>query len=415
MIEWCRAHGLWVVLDLHGAPGGQTGTNIDDSPRGLPDLFLVGGAFRDLTVILWQQLARRYRDEAVVAGYDLLNEPLPNEYADRFAPDLVALYRELTAAIRAEDPDHLIIYEGTRWSTDWSIFTEVWDPNSMLQFHKYWSPPDRPSIAPFIEIGERLGLPIYMGEGGENNLDWLQTAFQLYEDCGISWNLWPWKKLDTITSPRSIRPPAGWEAIRAYAEGRGPRPADGVIATALTDLLEGIRLGRTDDRTEVLNAVLRRVPLHLPASGFGFGGRGVAYATGRAVPMVDFRSDDQVTIRLASNQTGAAPRFDHNDGRTRGPGQRLEVVLEAGDWVSYEVTIVEPSRICVRVESAWPRMMSGEAPTISIGSMRLPESVVRGGVEASSIAPTPAGQHSIRVTARALATVIDSVEVGLAT
>ena len=30
-IDWCREAGLWVVLDLHGAPGGQTGTNIDDS------------------------------------------------------------------------------------------------------------------------------------------------------------------------------------------------------------------------------------------------------------------------------------------------------------------------------------------------------------------------------------------------
>jgi len=413
LIEWCRTHGLWVVLDLHGAPGGQTGTNIDDSPRGLPDLFLESGAYRDLTITLWRQLARRYRDEPVVAGYDLLNEPIPNEYADRFAPELVALYRDLTAAIRVEDPNHLIIYEGTRWSTDWSIFTEAWDPNSMLQFHKYWSPPDRPSIARFIETGERLGLPIYMGEGGENNLDWLQTAFQLYEDCGISWNFWPWKKIDTITSPRSVRPPPGWEAIRAYAEQRGLRPADDVSRSALTDLLEGIRLERTDDRAEVLNAILRRVPLRLPASGFGFGGRGVAYDTGPAHPMTGFRSDDLVTIRRASDPSGAVPRFDHTDGRTRGPDERLEVVLEAGDWVCYEITIVGPSRIRVRVESSWPEMIPGQAPIICIGSMRLPESVVRGGVEASSTVPLPAGRHAIKVLARAVETVIDSIEVGL--
>lgn len=413
LIEWCRVHGLWVVLDLHGAPGGQTGTNIDDSPRGLPDLFLLGGAYRDLTITLWRQLARRYRDEPVVAGYDLLNEPLPNEYADRFAPELVALYRELTAAIRAEDPNHLIIYEGTRWSTDWSIFTEVWDPNSMLQFHKYWSPPDRPSIARFIEAGERLGLPIYMGEGGENNLDWLQTAFQLYDDSGISWNLWPWKKIDTITSPRSVRPPAGWAAIRAYAEGRGSRPADAVITSALTGLLENVRLEHTDDRTGVLNAVLRRVPLRLPASGFGFGGRGVAYDTGRADPMVAFRSDDGVTIRLVSGKADAGPRFDHTDGQSRGPDERLEVVLDAGDWIRYEVELRVAGRIRVRVESGWPAMAPREAPIICIGSVRLPESVVHGGVEATSSGPTPAGQHSIKVTARTLETVIDSIEVGL--
>ena len=52
-----------------------------------------------------------------------------------------------------------------------------------------------------------------MGEGGENYVDWLHTAFQLYEQCGISWNFWTWKKIDTLTSPCSVNPPAGWDGI----------------------------------------------------------------------------------------------------------------------------------------------------------------------------------------------------------
>ena len=31
VIKWCKAEGLYVILDMHGAPGGQTGDNIDDS------------------------------------------------------------------------------------------------------------------------------------------------------------------------------------------------------------------------------------------------------------------------------------------------------------------------------------------------------------------------------------------------
>ena len=209
-IDWCRDESMWVVLDLHGAPGGQTGTNIDDSPNEVPELF-DSPHWWGLTVRLWTALARRYRDEPVVAGYDLLNEPLPNEYQHRYADDLVALYRELTAAIREVDPDHLLIYEGMHWANNWTIFTERWDDNSMLQFHKYWSPPDRPSIQRFIDIGSRLGLPIYMGEGGENNPDWIHTAFRLFDDLEISWNFWPWKKIDTRTSPCSIVPPPGWD------------------------------------------------------------------------------------------------------------------------------------------------------------------------------------------------------------
>jgi len=117
LIEWCRHHDLWVVLDLHGAPGGQTGTKIDDSPNGAPELF-TDDRYRALTVKLWRAIARRYRDEPAVAAYDLLNEPLPNEYQHRYADRLRDLYVELTAAIREIDRNHVITYEGTHWSTN---------------------------------------------------------------------------------------------------------------------------------------------------------------------------------------------------------------------------------------------------------------------------------------------------------
>ncbi len=89
-----------------------------------------------------------------------------------------------------------------------------------LQFHKYWSPPDTATIPKFLDARDRLGLPIYMGEGGENNLEWLYTAWRLYETHGIGWNFWPWKKIDTRTSPASITPPAGWAAVVEHVAGR---------------------------------------------------------------------------------------------------------------------------------------------------------------------------------------------------
>src|SRR5262249_12225313 len=148
------------------------------------------------------------------------------------------------AQIREIDPHHLIIYEGSHWATNWSIFTEVWDANSMLQFHKYWSAPDRPTIQTFIDIGERLALPIYMGEGGENNLDWLQTAFQLYEDHGIGWNFWTWKKIETLTSPCSVVAPPGWSTIVDYAAGKVDRPTGEAAWRTLVQLLDNFDLSR---------------------------------------------------------------------------------------------------------------------------------------------------------------------------
>ncbi|MEO3867391.1 cellulase family glycosylhydrolase [Nonomuraea sp. B12E4] len=263
LLRWCAAHGLRVLLDLHGAPGGQTGTNIDDSPNGKPELFM-DERNRRLTIHLWEEIARRYQDDPVVLGYDLLNEPLPNQWQHVYSAELVALYRDLTAAIRAIDPNHLIVYEGSHWATNWSIFTDVLDPNSALQFHRYWCPPDRSGIQEYLDARDRLGLPIYMGEGGENTPEWVYTAHRLYEQYGIGWNFWPWKKLDTLTSPVSAGPPEGWELIADPHAAVEPGRAWAI----LEEFLDAIALDACEWRPEIVNAMFGRAPLRIPAWGF---------------------------------------------------------------------------------------------------------------------------------------------------
>lgn len=324
LVAWCRTHGLTVVLDLHGAPGGQTGTEIDDSPHGRPELF-TDDRYRALTVALWTMLAEHFRDEPAVAGYDLLNEPLPGEHRDRHAADLVQLYRDLTTAIRRVDPHHVIIYEGTHWATDVAIFTEVWDPNSMIEFHKYWSPSDRASIADFLAVRERLGLPLYMGEGGENNPAWLHRTFQLLTRHGIAWNLWPWKKLDTETSPYSVDPPERWPEVVAWAAGRGPRPSPDEAWATLQELLERMRLTHCRRRPDVINAVLGRAPLRIPAAGLTASGGAAA-------------------VELPE---GIEPDHSYHRGD---PGPPYEVRLGATGWVSYEVDLTADAVVEVTLE-----------------------------------------------------------------
>lgn len=343
LISWCRTHRLWVLLDLHGAPGGQTGTNIDDSPHGRPELF-EDPDYRRQTVELWTTIALRYRDDRTVCGYDLLNEPLPGEYQHIYADRLAEVYRELTAAIRSVDPNHLITFEGSNWATNWAIFDDVWDPNSMLQFHKYWSPPDSPSIAEYLDKGRTLGLPIYMGEGGENTLEWIQTCFQLYDDLGVSWNFWPWKKMDTLTSPCSIDRPVGWSDIVDWVATTRSRPSPDAAWSTLTDLLVKMRIENCSYRADVVNAMLRRAPLRLPATGFTFRGHGVSYKTSQASPVSWFRRDDQVTISRADGEQ-TEPSWQYDSRRPETP--EFVVTLNRGDWLTYEVSSPDPVAVDV--------------------------------------------------------------------
>ena len=72
VVGWAAASGLYVIPDLHAAPGGQTGINHDDGP-GYPLMFYVPRD-RDLTVKLWRAIAARYAGTPTILGYDILNE-----------------------------------------------------------------------------------------------------------------------------------------------------------------------------------------------------------------------------------------------------------------------------------------------------------------------------------------------------
>ena len=343
LIGWCRAHHLWVLLDLHGAPGGQTGTNIDDSPQNLPELFMER-RYRDLTLRLWRDVATRYASETVVLGYDLLNEPLPNEWQHTYADDLAELYRDLTREIRAIDPDHLIVYEGAHWATNWDIFTEVWDENSMLQFHKYWSSPDTQSIAKFLEARDRLGLPIYMGEGGENTLEWIYAAFRLYEAHDIGWNFWPWKKIGTRTSPTSIVPPTGWGLVVASIDDPGAITA--VAASGIFDeLLEAMKIENCTWQPQVVAALLAERPTVIPAWGLGYRGAGTSYSVVGARGIPGIRSDEAVGLTWARPGDHPLNPFEQSNGRDYTPGEELVATLAAGDWLEFEAARIGAVRV----------------------------------------------------------------------
>jgi aryl-phospho-beta-D-glucosidase BglC (GH1 family) len=248
-IAWCREEKLYVILDLHGAPGGQTGANIDDS-RGRPLLF-DDPAAQQLTIDLWKALAARYRDETWVLGYDLLNEPIA-DYHDtkRLNPLLGEFYRRLVPAIRAVDPHHVIFLGGAQWNTQFDMIAEPFAPNLAYAFHMYWEKPDDKVIAPYLALREKTNLPLWLAESGENSDEWVGQFRTTLEAHQIGWCFWPYKKMDATRGVSSFARPDDWAAIVKYAENPGREdfeelrkavPPLDVARRALAQLLENIR------------------------------------------------------------------------------------------------------------------------------------------------------------------------------
>jgi hypothetical protein len=212
LVAWCRESGLRVIIDLHAAPGGQTGVNHDDG-TGFPLTFYVP-RYRRLTVELWRALAAHYRDEPTILGYDLLNEPIsPYSDEDYLNPRLEPLYREIVAAIRSVDTNHVVLLAGAQWSTSFAVFSRPFDANAVYTYHKFWATPTRDSLQSYLNFSNRWNVPLLIGETGELTDNWNESFRRLHDQFGIGWCFWPYKNLDSDTTVVSIQKPAGWDLI----------------------------------------------------------------------------------------------------------------------------------------------------------------------------------------------------------
>jgi alpha-L-rhamnosidase len=327
LVTWCKAHSIYVIIDLHGAPGGQTGMNIDDSANNQPELFMET-KYQDQLVALWQAIARRYKDEPTIAGYDLLNEPLPEGTgaAKKHKAQLEPLYKRVTKAIREIDAKHMILLEGADWAGDWSVFSEPFDKNLVYQFHYYcWgNPPVLTSIQRYLDYQNRFNVPVWVGEIGEmdNTVSWATT--ESLEANNIGWSYWPWKKMDTRNTPCSIKLPAQWAAIVAYSRG-GEKPSREIARQAFDELLVNIRLENCVFFPDVVNAMLRRVPAKIEGENYGQAGLNQSYFVHDTNRLSKFYRQSE-PVAVTSRATIISKQTDQN------------ITLNAQEWTAYSIT-----------------------------------------------------------------------------
>jgi endoglucanase len=191
LLKWCSQNQMYLILDLHAAPGGQGhDANISDYDATKPSLW-ESSENRRKTTALWRKLAERYADEPWIGGYDLINEPnwdLPNGTLLR------STYIGITNAIREVDNNHIIIIEGNWFANDYTGLMPVWDDNMVLSFHKYWNYNTLESINWMISLRNTHNVPIWLGETGENSNVWFTSLIALCESKKIGWSWWPVKK-----------------------------------------------------------------------------------------------------------------------------------------------------------------------------------------------------------------------------
>ena len=171
LLEMAARAGLFAVITFRTGPGRSEfwafwGEDTDSDPEGGwfdPSYYnnRVWGdrAAQDAWVEMWRYTARRYRDNPIVVGYDLmcepnsnevgsypLGEPLdiwdPGEFHRRFGGTLYdwnQLYPRIVAAIREVDPMTPVLIGGNGYSAvEWLPYLRVLeDPRVVYTVHQY--------------------------------------------------------------------------------------------------------------------------------------------------------------------------------------------------------------------------------------------------------------------------------------
>jgi hypothetical protein len=246
LISWCREAGLYLILDMHDAPGGQTGDNIDDS-YGYPWLY-ESEAAQQKFIDVWVKIAAYYRNEPVILGYEFVNEPIaPYFNTDELNKELEPLYRRVLAEVRKVDTNHIVLLGGSQWNSNFKpLSTDAsFDDNLMYTCHRYGGEASAEAIQGYIDFRNQTNRPMYMGEIGHNTNEWMAAFCRAMEDNNIGWTFWPYKKM-AGSSFVTVNNPENWEAIidfvesprSTYREIREARPDQALARKALTDFVE---------------------------------------------------------------------------------------------------------------------------------------------------------------------------------
>ena len=397
LLAWCKANKMYLILDLHAAPGGQgNDLNISDRNPDKPS-FWESEANRTKTIALWRKLAERYADEEWIGGYDVLNETNwgfedstdIRGTAERTNAPLRQFLVNVTNAIREVDTNHIIFLEGNGFANNYNGIFPKWDDNLVLSFHKYGNPNVQEAIQRFIDLRDEHNIPLWLGESGENSNTWFTEAIELCETNGIGWAWWQNKKMG-INQPLEIKQPEGYGELLAYWKGNGEKPSHDAAVRILDDWLENLKLKNNIFHRDVVDAMFRQVYAHdavpfsenqitrgtvLPAIAFDMGRQGVAYydtdtASYHFTPGMDTQGN-----------RGRSYRNDGVDIRPDSSGHHV-FHIEDGEWLQYTVNVTDeginklllnvrtetaPGQITVHIDGqvltqpiAVPTMISGQ-------------------------------------------------------
>lgn len=232
-VRLCEKYRIYCILDMHAAPGSQNEDWHSDS-GGKAGLWK-NKRHRKKFFKLWELLADTFKDKQIVAGYDVLNEPVIK--TSDAGKKLRGLYVELVKRIRAIDKKHIIFLEGNIWSQVLEDIGKPFADNLSYSVHYYhpleftfnfhrglkypgnisgenWDADTiRKRLEGYYKYSKKWNVPIFAGEFGVTSrypagscgeLAWVKDTLKCFKEFGFHWTYWTYKAVANNVFPDGI-------------------------------------------------------------------------------------------------------------------------------------------------------------------------------------------------------------------
>lgn len=356
LLKWCADNKIYLILDLHAAPGGQgNDVNISDNDKSKPSLW-ESEENQKKTIALWKKLAERYKNEPWIGGYDLINEPNinftgknPNGTDEMSNAPLWKLQKEITEAIRQVDKKHIIIIEGNGWGNNYNGLIPLWDSNMVFSFHKYWNYNNDETLKFALELREKYNIPIWLGETGENSNVWFTELIRLLDKHNIGYAFWPMKKIDNIAGITNVKITPEYQKLLDYWKNGGEKPSRDFAYKALMKIADNYKFSNVEIKNDVIDAMFRQTkeestkpfknhqaPGRIFASEYDLGRMGSAYSDKDYMNL--WVSDPQKRSDWNSGQQMRNDGVDIYLCTDKVTNQYYVGKTEPGEWLQYTIS-----------------------------------------------------------------------------
>lgn len=360
-IDWCEKYNIYAILDMHAAPGGQTGGIFDNSYDNMPRLWFDQESW-DRTLILWEEIAKRFGDRWIVGGYDLLNEPLSVPVDKEAIPKLSKFYDECIQVIRKHDTKHMFFLEPAGFARYTITFDHDYDPgyhNWAIHLHRYGFKPEISELTPYLRKGQEYNVPVWIGEGGSSP-EANAVFFNIAQEYGIGFCLWCWKTAYREDGPKNVghKLPKDWDLIEEYIQGGSKPPYEKAIQI-FDEYLDNMKFEKCIVDFGTINRSRRIVPFDLPAVGYDHSEKnGETYVGDWALGnLLNYRLGDRTKLVWDNRYTEPVLWMNEDaDARmdpvpdNRNPITRLWLEMKEGEFAVYTVRKA-PQGACLSLEA----------------------------------------------------------------